>query len=492
MPETEPALRRRPASPLGRLGRRLGREQPPDAIEEARPGQAIEVRDRRYRRALALSDVAAVAVALVVTVPVAGEEALRAATFLGLPLIVLAAKLHGLYDRDELLVRKTTIDEAPQLFQLATLFTLVFWTLDGPLVHGTLDNVQVLVLWSLVFGLSLGGRRVARAAVRRSTPAERCVLIGDAAAYDRLRHKLETSGVNAELVGRMSLRRPALAPGARAADTADLRELLAWASADRIVIEPQCLPDAEMLDLVRAAKGVGVRVSLLPRVLDVVGTAVEFDHLHGMTLLGVRRFGLTRSSRLLKRTFDVAGAGLGLVAVAPLMALIALAIKLDGGGPVLFRQTRVGRDGERFRICKFRTMVADAEERKAALLARSDAEGGLFKMADDPRVTRVGRLLRRTSLDELPQLLNVLAGSMSLVGPRPLVVDEDEQITGWDRHRLRLTPGMTGHWQILGSARVPLHEMVKIDYLYVASWSLWTDLKILVRTVPYMLGRRGM
>ena len=117
---------------------------------------------------------------------------------------------------------------------------------------------------------------------------------------------------------------------------------------------------------------------------------------------------------------------------------------------------------------------------------------GLFKIADDPRVTRIGRLLRRTSLDELPQLLNVLAGDMSLVGPRPLVVDEDERITGYDRRRLALTPGMTGHWQIAGSARVPLAEMVKIDYLYVAGWSLWSDLKILLRTVPYMLSRRGM
>jgi lipopolysaccharide/colanic/teichoic acid biosynthesis glycosyltransferase len=180
-----------------------------------------------------------------------------------------------------------------------------------------------------------------------------------------------------------------------------------------------------------------------------------------------------------------------LIAVAPLMAAIALAITLDSRGPVLFRQTRVGRDGRHFRICKFRTMTTDAEQRKAELRAAAAGNGGLFKLEDDPRVTRVGKFLRKTSLDELPQLLNVLSGSMSLVGPRPLIVDEDEQIKGFDRRRLQLTPGMTGPWQILGSQRVPLPEMVKLDYLYVASWSLWQDVKIMLRTVPYMLARKG-
>jgi lipopolysaccharide/colanic/teichoic acid biosynthesis glycosyltransferase len=140
---------------------------------------------------------------------------------------------------------------------------------------------------------------------------------------------------------------------------------------------------------------------------------------------------------------------------------------------------------------KFRTMVDGADALKPALYALNEADG-LFKIADDPRTTRVGRLLRRFSLDELPQLVNVLRGEMSLVGPRPLVSDDDARITGLDRRRLHLTPGMTGHWQILGSARVPLPEMVKLDYLYVAGWSLWSDAKILLRTVPYVLARRGM
>jgi lipopolysaccharide/colanic/teichoic acid biosynthesis glycosyltransferase len=233
-----------------------------------------------------------------------------------------------------------------------------------------------------------------------------------------------------------------------------------------------------------------VRVSLVPRLFEVVGSAVEFDHVDGLTMLGIRRFGLTRSSRTLKRAFDLVVSSVMLVAVAPIMAAVALSIRMDSRGPILFRQTRVGRDGERFEIFKFRTMVPEAEAMKSNLLHLNETQG-LFKIADDPRITGIGSVLRRTALDELPQLLNVWRGEMSLVGPRPLVIDEDAKIEGLDRSRLHLTPGMTGHWQILGSGRIPLHEMVGIDYLYVANWSLWTDLKIMLRTVPFMLARRG-
>src|SRR5439155_16383707 len=145
--------------------------------------------------------------------------------------------------------------------------------------------------------------------------------------------------------------------------------------------------------------------------------------------------------------------------------------------------------GRRFYMLKFRTMVPNAEDLKDSLRHRNEAKEGLFKIAEDPRVTRVGRWLRKTALDELPQLFNVLAGEMSLVGPRPLVVDEDELVTGWDRRRLHLTPGMTGPWQILGGGRVPLVQMVKIDYLYVTGWSLWNDIKIMLRTAGYVVAR---
>jgi len=217
---------------------------------------------------------------------------------------------------------------------------------------------------------------------------------------------------------------------------------------------------------------------------------VDFDDLYGVTLLGVRHRQLSRSSKALKRSLDLVGSALALIAVAPVMAIIAIAIRLDSPGPGLFRQSRIGRGGKPFEILKFRTMVDGADGLKDGLRHLNEADG-LFKIDGDPRITRVGRTLRRTSLDELPQLFNVLLGHMSLVGPRPLVADEDGRILGVRRGRLRLTPGMTGQWQIFGSARVPLEDMVKLDQLYVSNWTVWNDVKILLRTVPYVLSRSG-
>jgi exopolysaccharide biosynthesis polyprenyl glycosylphosphotransferase len=302
-----------------------------------------------------------------------------------------------------------------------------------------------------------------------------------------MEEKLAVPRVHAEVVARVPLR-----DGMGVASVVDrLPGLVDAGAIHRIVIAPLASDGTDTLELIRAAKAAGLRVSVLPRLFEVIGSSVTVDQIDGLTMLGIRSFGLSRSSRLLKRAFDLAGSSLLLLAMLPLMAAMAVAIKLDSPGPVFFRQTRVGRHGRRFEILKFRSMVADADAHKGSLLHLNETEG-LFKITRDPRVTAVGRFLRGTSLDELPQLLNVWRGEMSLVGPRPLVVDEDAKVAGLDRARLHLTPGMTGHWQILGSARVPLGEMVGIDYLYVANWSLWTDVKILLRTIPYVLSRRGV
>jgi lipopolysaccharide/colanic/teichoic acid biosynthesis glycosyltransferase len=201
--------------------------------------------------------------------------------------------------------------------------------------------------------------------------------------------------------------------------------------------------------------------------------------------------GLSRPASVLKRTFDLLGASVLLLLGAPLLLIIAVAIRLEGPGPVFFRQTRVGRDGRPFRIVKFRTMVVGADAMKESLRELNEASG-LFKIADDPRVTRVGGFVRRSCLDEVPQLLNVLRGEMSLVGPRPLIPEEDCKIVGRERERLRTAPGMTGPWQVLGAARIPLQEMVAIDCRYVATWTIWGDIGTLARTVPCVLARRGM
>jgi exopolysaccharide biosynthesis polyprenyl glycosylphosphotransferase len=441
---------------------------------------------------LAVADALSALVALVVSAYLLGADNLSLRILLGLPLVVVACKLSGLYDRDELRVRKTTIDEAPALFELATIYTMAVWMLDSVLLSGPLAKDQALLLWFLLFAFGLTFRRIARSYAASTVTEERLLLIGDAASYARVQHKLEAGDVHAKLIGRMSLQRVSdFSSDERPVDEASLGELIGNLDAHRVLVVPSQTNPQVTLDLIRAVKAMGVRVSIVPHVFDVVGHSVVFDDLGGMTLLGVREFALGRSSQIVKRAFDLTGALVGLLIVGPVLAAVALLIKLDTRGPVFFRQERIGRDGEPFRIYKFRTMVADAEERKADLMADNEANG-LFKIEDDPRITRVGRLLRKTSLDELPQLINVLLGEMSLVGPRPLINSEDRTITGYDRRRLHLTPGMTGHWQIMGSSRVPMHEMVKIDYLYVTTWSLFEDLKILVRTVPYMLARRGM
>jgi lipopolysaccharide/colanic/teichoic acid biosynthesis glycosyltransferase len=246
-----------------------------------------------------------------------------------------------------------------------------------------------------------------------------------------------------------------------------------------------------MLAAVSHANSIGVKISIVPNLLEVVGSAAEFDSVGGVTVLGLRRPGLSRSSRMIKRSVDLVAAAIGLIVLSPLLAIVAIVVRLDSPGPVFFRQSRVGRDGVSFRMIKFRSMVNGADAQRAALQSLNETDG-IFKMSADPRVTRVGRVLRSTSFDELPQLLNVLRGDMSLVGPRPLVLEEDQLIEGHHRSRLRLAPGLTGPWQVLGPSRPPLSEMVKTDYLYAANWSLWTDLKIIVRTAAHVFGRRGV
>jgi exopolysaccharide biosynthesis polyprenyl glycosylphosphotransferase len=474
-------------TPLLRRSLRRAVERP---IREGQSDRTIRFREAVFRRGLAVADVVAAGVALLVCTNVLSEDHLQPIALLALPLVVVAGKAHGLYDRDELVVNKTTIDQAPELFQCATLFTLLVVLLQDPFVGAPLSAVQIVALWGTFFVASVLARRLARYLARRVTRVERCLFVGSHESFERLRSKLPEHDRRATIVARMSLEG---LTGAQLADlgAATLHQLIEARDVHRVIIEPsEALPQTT-LDFVREAKATGVRVSLLPRILEVVGSTIEIDDVDGITLLGVRRFGLSRSSRIIKRSFDAGAAALGIIVLSPFALLVALLIKIDTRGPVFFRQTRVGRDGRTFQMWKFRTMVAHADSLKDMLHELNHPAMGLFKLPDDPRITRVGGWLRRSSLDELPQLVNVLRGEMSLVGPRPLVMDEDEQIKGRDRMRLQLTPGMTGHWQIQGS-RTPMAEMIKLDYLYVAGWSLWGDAKILLRTITHVCARRGM
>jgi exopolysaccharide biosynthesis polyprenyl glycosylphosphotransferase len=463
-------------------------------VAEGRPRAEALARDSLYRRLLAVADALAAATTLILVAVVLGDDSLRPGALAVVPLVILVSKAVGLYDRDEDLLRKSTLDEAPALFRVATFYTFVFWLMESLLVSNYFGEDQLLALWVFLFGAMLTTRTVARGVARALSPAERCLIVGDRVTAEWVRHKLEaTPSVKADVVGTVSLES---APAGHVGpppqgELAELESIVAAHDVDRVIVVPGHAGGDQVMRAVRRVKATGVRVSLLPRLLEVVGSSVEFDELDGLTLLGVRRHGPSRSSRALKRGVDLVGASLGVLVLAPLLPLLIAAIKLDSRGPVLFRQRRMGRDDQVFEMLKFRTMVKDADQQKVELMSRNEAEG-LFKIADDPRITRVGRFLRRTSLDELPQLINVLRGEMSLVGPRPLVLEEDRRVEGWQRRRLLVRPGITGLWQIFGAARIPLHEMVKIDYLYGANWSLWLDVKVLLRTVQFVFARRGL
>jgi exopolysaccharide biosynthesis polyprenyl glycosylphosphotransferase len=439
-------------------------------------------RERIYRRALASADALAAALALFIAIDVLGGYELRPLFLLVAPLIVLAAKLGGLYDKDELVIDHSTLKELPRLLNMATMFALLVWLARHYVVRGAPTTVNLLMSWLLLSAGLVIGRSIARTAARHVAPAERCLLVGRETVFERLDRKFR-GYPRVALVGLVNASEVA-------SDHTKLCTLAEHLGVHRIIIDTDETSSAGTLETVRAANATGLRVSLLPSMLAAVGSSVVFDDVGGLVLMGVPRFGLSRSSRVIKRTFDLFGAVAGVVCVAPLMLMFAIVIKLDSPGPILFRQTRVGRDGIPFEMLKFRTMIDGADALKESLRSRNEAEG-LFKIDADPRITRVGRRLRRSGADELPQLLNVLQGSMSLVGPRPLVLDEDRRIVGLDRRRLHLTPGITGRWQTLGAARVPLAEMVKIDYLYIANWSPWVDFKIIIETVAYLGRGRG-
>lgn len=471
------------------------RDVPPTkspAAVRPRPGRANVLRgEMASRRLLGLADALSITIALIVSAIILGGDKLALGALAVPPAFILIAKAMGLYDRDARLLNKTTLDEVPRLIGLSTAAGLLVWLVNGLVVSGPMGRGQIIALVLILFAHLIVLRAAARAVAVRMSPVERCLFVGDPDRAEELRHMLAIShSIKAEVVGWLPVDLSGNGGGAEVPLVEQIRLTILERNVHRVVLGPDASDD-ELLDSVRRIKENGVKVSVLPDVARLVNSSVEFDRLNGITLLGLRRFELTRSSRLIKRAFDLVGSALALLVVAPLLLIVWLAIRLDSRGPVLFRQPRAGRHGRTFEVLKFRSMVEGADEQKEGLRHLNEGEG-VFKIADDPRVTRVGRLIRKMHIDELPQLWNVLRGEMSLVGPRPLPLDEDRRIEGWHRRRLDVSPGITGPWQILGSARVPVREMVRIDHQYVAEWSLWNDVRILLLTLGHVARGRGM
>ncbi|MBB5164305.1 exopolysaccharide biosynthesis polyprenyl glycosylphosphotransferase [Mycobacterium sp. AZCC_0083] len=271
---------------------------------------------------------------------------------------------------------------------------------------------------------------------------------------------------------------------------ADLSAVCAAYEIDRVIVGFPNTSDAIVLEALRQLQG-QVPVSEIPRYFELHNWRSEAEELHGLTLMHLPTASLGPSARIMKRLIDVTLATCALLAASPVLLIIAAAIKFDSRGPVFFRQERIGRAGKPFRIFKFRSMTADAWQQRDTVTQLNEVDGPLFKMENDPRVTRVGALIRKTSLDELPQLINVVRGEMSLVGPRPLPTEESDRIDGAALARLDVKPGITGLWQVCGRSDLAYADLQHLDSVYVQSWSLMWDLRIMGQTPHAVFGRSG-
>jgi len=260
---------------------------------------------------------------------------------------------------------------------------------------------------------------------------------------------------------------------------------------DQVIITLPWQYHRKTVRLVTDAEHAGVRARVVPDLFQLSLGGVDVEAINGVPLISIKESALIGFNRTVKRALDLTLGGLTMIFVSPIWLAIAVGIKIDSPGPVFFRQERVGKDGKIFTVFKFRSMYEDAEERLEKLRAHNEADGPLFKMKDDPRRTRMGRFIRKTSLDELPQLINVLRGEMSIVGPRPGLPSEVAQYQEWHRKRLEVQPGITGLWQVSGRSNLTFDEMVMLDIYYAENWSLGLDLRIMLRTIPQVLFAEG-
>jgi exopolysaccharide biosynthesis polyprenyl glycosylphosphotransferase len=475
--------------------------------EEA-PGRPGDLRGRMLRRLLLGADVIALCAAFLGTEAAFGMLGLAdiPLLLLSIPLWVILAYGHRLYHLNSYRADYGTADEIGPMLQMVTLWS---WTTLLAVSAVRADHVpvpQVALFWAATLLLLVVLRSAARAfAARQVWYLQNAVIVGPVGQASTILQKILRHpewGINvvacvapgrSRFQGRATAHLFDLVPVLR--DDADVVQVVKRLDVDRVMLAPALGESSRRPDVIYGLSELGVHVDLVPSWSDVVGTRFDLHEMEGMPLLTMPRPSLGKSSLRLKRALDLAAGTIALLLLSPVFAVCAVAIKLNSPGPVFFRQRRVGRRDQPFEVFKFRSMHVDADERKdevAALNFHGGAnETGMFKIREDPRITRVGRILRRYSLDELPQLLNIVRGDMSLVGPRPLIENEDRQIEGRFRRRLELTPGLTGLWQANGRSEIPFEEMVNLDYVYVTNWSLWGDIKLLMRTCSVVMRGRG-
>jgi exopolysaccharide biosynthesis polyprenyl glycosylphosphotransferase len=462
------------------------------------------------RRLLLGADVAALASAFALTELVVGSASdtigpglvvlLFAST---LPVWLIGAKVFGLYDRDEERTDHSTSDDIVRVFLLVTVGVFLLTQTLLLTGHADLDLTTLTVFWGLAISCMttarIGMRTVAR---RQSAYLQNTIIVGagdvgQLVARKLLQHREYGLNLLGFVDARPKERRPDLGQLDVLGPISELLEIVRRFAVDRVIFAFSSERHTDFLAPIRSLRSSGVQVDIVPRLFEVIGPRVEVHPVEGFPLVGLPPARIPRSSRAGKRSLDVIGALIGLALTAPLFGLIAILIKRESPGPVLFRQKRLGENTHEFTLLKFRTMRVgtDDSSHRAYIAATMDSAAavganGLYKLDRDDAVTRVGRWLRRTSLDELPQLLNVLKGEMSLVGPRPCLPYEVEHFAPHHFDRFLVPAGLTGLWQVSARAHSSFGEALDLDVLYAHDWSLGLDLSLLART-PLQLLRAG-
>jgi exopolysaccharide biosynthesis polyprenyl glycosylphosphotransferase len=403
---------------------------------------------------------------------------------------VLVFWVGGLYNRREL---RAGLGQVVGSLVLVGVITLAFGLGTG--YHFTTYGLTptALVLTALFIGLLRASYEVlTRDVLRLAGVRRRAVLVGEGEPLTELRRTLGQgrSGISYEFLG-------AIAPEGDAGPLPllggldSVPRILREQDVHELIVTDGGFTERQLLELVEEAHRFGVKVKIAPRTTELLVQRAEYIPGEGPPLFELRPPALAGWEWALKRAFDIVVSSVLIVAASPIWVAIAAAIKLSSPGPVFYRDERIGLGEQSFGMMKFRTMYADAAERQAALEADNEASGPLFKIKNDPRVTPVGGFLRRFSLDEMPQVLNVLGGEMSLVGPRPLPIRDYDQLQPWHRKRYLVLPGMTGLWQVSGRIDLSFDDLVRLDFYYIENWSVALDISILARTIPAVLARRG-
>ncbi|WP_082605679.1 sugar transferase [Nocardioides sp. Root190] len=460
---------------------------------ESAPKPRVARVERRLGRLLLLVDTVAATVAVVVAMLIPGGVERGAEALLFVPAWLGAVTAVGEYSQPGILAARTR-RLAFVSIMLPTAVLAGTDVLGYPLSASTVLAVCVLaaILGMLARALVVAS---ARHGFRVSDVTHRVVLAGSGPSLPLIRARLESERRHRfQVVGACVAGDAVWDPGdvVIGAGLDRCAEVVRGCGADAAVIAPDpAIPAADFRRLCWALEEVGIRIFVWTGLHDAPTGRTALDVTDDLAMLHLRAPRRLRPSFAVKRLFDRVAAVTALLLLSPLLVGLAVAVRLDSPGPAFFRQTRVGRDDSRFSIWKLRTMCFDAEARRSELVAQNEASGLLFKVHQDPRITRLGRWLRRTSLDELPQLINVALGQMSLVGPRPALPSEVDQYPPDVRHRLVVEPGITGLWQVSGRSDLPWNEAIRLDQEYVDNWSFLLDIRILLRTIHTVCLGRG-